>query len=138
MIGKSQMNDYPKSIMRADLPLKRVTFDIFSSSVTSIEGYDYAAVITDDLYGISMDISLKTKDEMIDVAEQWYAEIADLRQKYQLYVVMRDNAGENASKKINAFFSEIFTSKGVKNFFLRHMSNGKMVCLKRQLNPCFC
>ena len=48
MIGKSQVNDYPESIMRADLPLKKVTFDIFSSSVTSIEGYDYAAVITDD------------------------------------------------------------------------------------------
>ena len=48
MIGKSQLNDYPESIMRADLPLKKVTFDIFSSSVTSIEGYDYAAVITDD------------------------------------------------------------------------------------------
>ena len=38
MIGKSQLNDYPESIMRADLPLKKVTFDIFSSSVTSIEG----------------------------------------------------------------------------------------------------
>ena len=70
MLGKSQLNDYPESILRADLPLKKVTFDIYSSSVTSIEGYDYAAVITDDLYGISMDISQKTKDEMIDVAEQ--------------------------------------------------------------------
>ena len=50
---------------------------------------------------------------MIDVAEQWFAEIADLRQKYQLYVVMRDNAGEYVSMKINAFF----TSKGVKIYF---------------------
>ena len=59
-----------------------------------------------------MDIWLEDQGRN-DVAKQWFAEIAELRQKYQLYVVMRDNAGENVSKKINAFF----TSKGVKNCF---------------------
>jgi hypothetical protein len=113
MIGKSQLNDYPASIERADLPLKKVNFDIFSSSVTSIEGYNYAAVLTDDCSEFRWEYGLKTKDEMIDIAERWYAEIADLRQKYQLIVVMRDNAGENVSRKINTFF----TSKGVKNYF---------------------
>ena len=81
-----------------------MTFDIFSSSVTLIEGYDYVAVITDDCTEYLEIYALKTKDEMFDVAEQCYAEMADLRQKCQLFVVMRDNAGENVSKKINAFF----------------------------------
>jgi hypothetical protein len=44
-----------------------------------------------------------------DVTDQWFAEMGDLRLKYQL----RDNAGENISREIKAFF----TSKGVKNCF---------------------
>ncbi len=82
MIGKSQLNDYPETIMRANLPLKKATFDIFSPSVTSIEGYDYAAVITDECTEYRWTYGLKTKDEMIDKAEQWFAEIADLRQNF--------------------------------------------------------
>jgi hypothetical protein len=113
MIGKSQLNDYPASIERADLPLKKVNFDVFTSSVTSIEGHNYAAVLTDDCSEYRWEYGMKTKDEMIDVSERWYAEIADLREKYQLMVVMRDNAGENTSLKIKAFF----TGKGVKNYF---------------------
>jgi hypothetical protein len=60
---------------------------------------------------------LKTKDKMsdvkmLDVAKQWHAEIADLRHKDQMVVVMRDNAGGNTSKSVNAF-----TEKGVWNDF---------------------
>ena len=56
---------------------------------------------------------LKTKDELIDAVKQWYAEMADLREKYQLLVVMRDFAGENMSHEIQ----EVFTDKGVKSYF---------------------
>ncbi len=47
-------------------------------------------------------LGLKTKDALIDVpvVKQWYAEIADLREKYQLQVVMRDFAGENMPHEI--------------------------------------
>ena len=38
MIGKSQLNDKPESIKRAEKPLAKVNFDLISSSVTSIEG----------------------------------------------------------------------------------------------------
>ncbi len=41
------------------------------------------------------------------------SEIADLRGKYQLLVVMRDFAGENMSHEIQEFF----TDKGVKSYF---------------------
>jgi hypothetical protein len=47
------------------------------------------------------------------VVLQWYAEISDLRKKYQLLVVMRDFAGENISHEIQEFF----TYKGVKSYF---------------------
>ena len=113
MIGKSQLNNYPDSIPRADLPLKKVTFDLITSKITSIEGYNYGAVLTNDCSEYRWEYGLKTKDDMIDVAQQWYAEIAELRQKYQLLVVLRDNAGENSSKEIKDFF----TSKGVMNYF---------------------
>jgi hypothetical protein len=102
MIGKSQLNDYPASIKRADLPLKKVTLDIFSSS---IEGYNYGAVFTDDRSEYRWEYDLKTKDELIDVCERWYAEMNELRQKYQLMVVMRDNAEENISLEIKSFFT---------------------------------
>ena len=56
---------------------------------------------------------LKTKDEALDAAKRWMAEIADLREKHPLLVVMRDNAKENSSKAI----CDYFTSMGVKNYY---------------------
>jgi hypothetical protein len=61
-------------------PLTKVTFDIISSSVTSIEGYNYCAVLTDDCTEHRWTYGLKTKDELIDAVKQWFAEIADLRE----------------------------------------------------------
>ena len=52
---------------------------------------------------ISMDIwnrDLETKDETIKVVKQWFSDIADLRTRHKLVVVMRDNAGENKSQEI--------------------------------------
>ncbi len=46
---------------------------------------------------------MKSKDEMLKVTKKWYADIADLLQKYQLVVFMRDNAGENKSQGIINF-----------------------------------
>ncbi len=50
---------------------------------------------------------------MLQVVKRWYGDIADLRQKYTLVVVMRDHAGENKSKEIIGFFYSV----GVKNHF---------------------
>jgi hypothetical protein len=46
---------------------------------------------------------MKTKDEMLKVMKEWYSDIADLRQKHQLVVIVRDNAGENKSHEIIDF-----------------------------------
>jgi hypothetical protein len=43
---------------------------------------------------------MKTQDQVVDVAKKWMAEIGDLRGKYPLRVVMRDNAGKSKSKAL--------------------------------------
>ncbi len=69
-----------------------MNFDLISSSVTLIEGYNYCAVLIDDCSEYQWAYGLKTKNKLIDVVKQWYAEIADLRETYQLLVVMRESA----------------------------------------------
>ncbi len=83
-----------------------MNFDSISSSVTSLEGYNYCAVLTDDCPEYRWAYGLTIKDEIIDAVQQWYAEIADLWGKYQLLVVMRAIAGENMSHEIQKKFTE--------------------------------
>ncbi len=56
----------------------------------------------------------QTKDEAINAEKRWIAETSDLREKYLLLVVMRDNAGEKkvegnlrvfASILVNTYYS---------------------------------
>ena len=75
MIGKSQLNDKPESIKRAEKSLAKVNFDLISSSVTSIEGCNYCDVLPDYCSEYQWAHGLKTKDELIDAVKQWYAEI---------------------------------------------------------------
>ena len=44
---------------------------------------------------------------MLKVVKQWYSDIADLRAKHKLFIVMRDNAGENKSTDIREFFESV-------------------------------
>ena len=50
---------------------------------------------------------------MSRIVKKWYSDIADLRQKHKLVVVMCDNAGEYKSQEIIEFFESV----GVKNYF---------------------
>ena len=60
-----------------------------------------------------MDLRMKTKEAMLKVFKKWYSDIADLRQKHKLVVIVRDNAGENKSHEIINFIE----SKGLTNRF---------------------
>jgi hypothetical protein len=113
MIGKSTLEDLPKLKDRAPEPLYQVNMDLFSSSVTSIEGYNYAVVLVDCNSGYRWLYGMKLKSDMLKVIKKWYSDIADLRQMHKLVIVMRDNAGENTSKEIVDFFESV----GVKNYF---------------------
>jgi hypothetical protein len=53
---------------------------------------------------------LKTKDAILKVTKKWYADIADLCQKFQVVVSMRDNAGENYSQEIIDFIEFVGAS----------------------------
>ncbi len=95
MIGKSTLEDLPKLKDRAKEPLHQleVNMDIFSSSVQSIEGHNYAVVLVDCNTGYRCLYGMKLKSDMLKVVKKWYSDIANLRQKHKLLVVMRDNAG---------------------------------------------
>jgi hypothetical protein len=66
-------------------------------------------IVTRDrwLYG------MKTKDDMLKVIKIWFSAIAEIRQKHNLVVVMRDNAEENKSHEIMGFIQ----SQDARNHF---------------------
>jgi hypothetical protein len=113
MIGKSTLEDLTKLKDRAKEPLHQVNMDILSSSVQSIEGYNYAVVLVDCNTGYRWLYGMKLKSDMLKIVRKWYSNIANLRQKHKLLVVMRDNAGENKSQEVADFFE----SMGVKNCY---------------------
>jgi hypothetical protein len=110
---KSRLINLPKEKLRAEKPMKRVNMDLVSSSVLSIEGHKYALGITDCCTGYRWLYGLKTKDDTLKVVQKWYSDIADLREKHTIYVVMLDNSGENKSQKICDFFE----SKRIQNYY---------------------
>ena len=108
MLGKAHLEDFPQRRKKVvpSLLLYQINMDSFSSSVKSIEGYFHAFVIVDNHSGYLWIYGMKTKDEleMLKVVKQWYSDIADLRAKYKLVIVMWDNAGEIQSTGIKEFF----------------------------------
>ena len=112
MIGKSTHEDYQDLLEPVNQPLARVNMDLYSSSVTSIEGYNYALLFTDE-YRWQYGLKTNLKDEVLQVSKRWFAEIAYIRQRFPLLSVVRDKARENTSKLLFDFYTE----NGVKNYF---------------------
>ena len=79
--------------------------DCYSLSLTSIEGYNHAVIFSDSFGEYRWQYGMKTKDDILGVAKRWFVEIANLREKHPLLMVMRDNGGENTSKELNDFFT---------------------------------
>jgi hypothetical protein len=98
---------------RADQPQGKLKYDLIISTITPVEGCNAAALYVDDHSGLRWLYDLKSKDDALAASKRWMAEISELLEKYPLFVVMRENAGENKSKEI----SEYFTFMGVKNYF---------------------
>jgi hypothetical protein len=65
--------------------------DIMTSSITSIEGYDYALIITDDASMYRWAYGLKTKTEANAMVRKWIADTTDIRDQHKLEVLIRDN-----------------------------------------------
>jgi len=113
MIGKSTLENYPGSKEPDPRPMALVHMDVYSSSVTSIEGYNHALIITDSCSEHRWQYGMKTKDEVLSMSKRWVAETADIQKDHPILVVVRDNAGENTSKELNDYFTE----RGIKNYF---------------------
>ena len=113
MIGKAHLQPYPKTKEHAKKPLERVYMDIMTSSVTSIEGYDYALVITDDASMYRWAYGLKTRDEANAMVRRWISDIADIRDRHRLEIIIRDNASELRSKDLTDYLEGL----GMKNYF---------------------
>ena len=120
MIGKSCHQDFPGPAKRATRPLEKVTFDLIISTITSVEGFNAAALFVDDFSGYRWLYGCKTKDEALSASKRWIAEIHGLREKYPLLVVMRDNAGENKSKEISDFFTSIEVANRYSTAYEQH------------------
>ena len=112
-MGKAQRNNLPPRKERARKPMNRIYMDLVTSSVVSMEGYKYALVITDCCTGYRWLYGLRTKDEVLMAVKKWHSDIAELRDMHKIFVVMRDNSGENSSKEI----CEFLESKGIQNYF---------------------
>ena len=100
MIGKATLEDLPKAKKVMTKPLYQLHMDSFSSS---IEGYFHALVLVDAATGYRWIYCMKTKDDVLKVVKRWYGDIADLRAKHKLVVLMQDNAGEYKSGEILQF-----------------------------------
>ncbi len=114
MIGKGTLEGLPTLKDRATESLFQVKMDWFSSSVTSIVDWRvqlcscvcYCYCRYRWVYG------MKLKSDMLKVVKKWFSDIAVIKQKHKLVIVMRDNAGENKSQEIIDFFESV----GVKLF----------------------
>jgi hypothetical protein len=128
MIGKATLEDLPKARQVKVKPLHQISVDSFSSSIPSIEGYNHAVVFVDKCTGYRWIYGIKTKDQMINVVKRWYSNIADLRTKHRLVVVVRNNAGENKSQEVKEFLSQ----QEFRIISAQHVSNGRMDPLNPQ------
>jgi hypothetical protein len=106
MMGKCHLQNKPWRKERSDKPLANLQKDIFSSSVISIEGHNFALIITNDCTGCRWLYGLKSKVDVLKAIKKWYSDIAELRE-YKVIMVMRDNPGENMSKEIIDFLESL-------------------------------
>ena len=70
MLGKSTLENYPEFREPALQPFSRVHMDLYTSSVTSIEGYTHAVVYTDSHGEYRWQYGLKTKDEVLPASKR--------------------------------------------------------------------
>ncbi len=99
---KGDISGFAKTKKVITKPLYQINMDSFSSSVKSIEGYFHSLVFVDAATGYRWIYGLKKKNEALNVVKRWYADIAALRAKHHLVVLMLDNACKYKSEEIDA------------------------------------
>ena len=124
----------PQSREHAKNPLERVYMDMMSSVTPLIEGYINALVIVDDALMYRWVYGLKEKSDANAAARKWICDIANIRARDVLQILIRDNAGELKSADLNTYIESL----GVRTIFQWHMSNTRMDRLNhRSILSCF-
>ena len=70
---KEHIRNYPGSKEPDPRSMALVHMDVYSSSVTSIEGYNHALIITDSCCEHHWQYGMKTKDEVLAMSKRWVA-----------------------------------------------------------------
>ncbi len=73
MIGKRTLENYPRSKEPDARPMALVKMDVYSSSVTSIEGYNHALIIAYSCSYHRWQHGMKTNDEVFGMSKRWMA-----------------------------------------------------------------
>jgi hypothetical protein len=84
MIGKSTLENYPGFKEPDSRPMALVHMDIYSSFVTSLEGYNHALIITDSCSEHRLQNGMKTKDEVLGMSKRWIAETAGIEKDHPI------------------------------------------------------
>jgi hypothetical protein len=103
----------PKRNDRATCPLERVHIDLLTGGVTSLEGYDYAMVVTNDTTMHQWVHGLKTKDDSSAMIRKSVCNISYIRDRHLIKIILRDNSGKLKCKTRNGFIERL----GTKNRF---------------------
>jgi hypothetical protein len=81
-----------------------VHMDVYSSLVTSIEGYKYTLIITNSCSEHLWQYRMKTKDKRLAMLKRWIAKLENGRYPEGSSSI-GFNAGVNTSKDLNNYFS---------------------------------
>ena len=118
MVGKAHLEIRPNSLEHAQLPLERGYMETMSSSVPSIQGYNYALIIADDVSMYQRVCGLKEKSDANAAAEKWICNIGGLKARYEWQKLIRGQAGELKRADLKAYIlNHLGTSWGVGIFF---------------------
>ena len=88
-------------------------------------------VFVDAATGYRWIYGLKSKDDAIKALRKWYSDIADLRTKHKLVVLMRDNSSEYKSEERMQFLK----SRGIRSHFSTPKEQWRMVQQNQQSTP---
>ncbi len=84
MIRKSTLENYPGSKEPDSRPMALVYMGVYLSSVTSMEGYNHALIITYSCSKHRWQYGVKTKDEVLGMLKRWMAKTAGIQMDHPI------------------------------------------------------
>jgi hypothetical protein len=89
MVGKATLQLYPHRKDSATRPLEQAHVDLLSGWVTSLEGYNHAIVITNDVTMFLWVYGLKTKNNANTIIRRWVSDISDISEQHPIKMIIQ-------------------------------------------------